>query len=107
MDYQKILDKIEIEQSGQIGKNNAYVIDLKSDSEFGKVYTKLEKASERGILTQLEDNNLLTVHNASLIYLYKDMYQINLRGNFDTNEYSLIVTEFGGNVNDGGEENNN
>ena len=107
MNYTSILDKLEIDQRGQLGKNDAYVIDLTSDQQFGQIYTKLEQASDKGILTQLEDNNLLTIHNASLIYVYKDKYQLNLKGNFDTNEYSLILTEFGGNLEDGGEEDNN
>ena len=41
----------------------------------------------------MEDNVLLTVHNASLLYLYKDRYQINLKGNFDTEEYSVVITD--------------
>lgn len=48
----------------------------------------------------MEDNTLLTTHNASLIYVYKDKYQINLKGNFDTDEYSMIITNLGDIQND-------
>lgn len=78
------------EYEGQVGKNNSYVIDLPSDNDFGKVYSTLE--TNEGV-EQLEDNTLLTVHNASVIYVYKDRYQINLKSNFDTDEYSVIITD--------------
>lgn len=78
------------EYEGQVGKNNSYVIDLPSDNDFGKVYSTLETNED---VEQLEDNTLLTVHNASVIYVYKDRYQINLKSNFDTDEYSVIITD--------------
>ena len=56
---------------GQYGKQNAYVIDLASDTEFGKVYTALE--TTYGIEQQSEPS-LLTTHNSQLIYEYMDEY---------------------------------
>lgn len=76
--------------NGTTSKNGSYVIDLYTDIDFGKVYSILE---ENDSIYQLEDNTLLTVHNASIFYEYKDRYQFNLKGNFDTEEYSLVVTE--------------
>ena len=88
----KVLEELGLEYEGQPGKNNSYVIDLGSDQEFGKVYSTLETNDD---VEQLEDNTLLTVHNASLLYIYKDKYQITLKSNFDTEEYSLIINKLG------------
>ena len=85
-----ILKELGLQYEGQKGKNNSLVVDLGSDSEFGKVYSLLETNDD---VEQLEDNTLLTVHNASLIYIYKNVYQITLKSNFDTEEYSLVVNK--------------
>lgn len=76
--------------TGTLSKNNAYVVDLDTDIDFGKVYSTLEDNDD---IEQLDDNTLLTVHNASIFYEYQDKYQLNLKGNFDTEEYSLVITE--------------
>ena len=85
-----IMKELGFDYEGQEGKKNSYVVDLGSDEEFGKVYSSLETNED---VEQMEDNVLLTVHNASLLYLYKDRYQINLKGNFDTEEYSVVITD--------------
>lgn len=92
MNLREIAEELGLNYSGEYGKNNSYVIDLYTDKEFGKVYSLFDRNEE---VEQLEENNLLTVHNASLIYLYKDRYQINLKSNFDTDEYSIILTDLG------------
>lgn len=75
---------------GQVGKNDSYVIDLSSDSEWGRVYSLLEKCEN---VYQLEENNLLTTHNASLQYVWKDDYQITLKADFDNELYSIVFVE--------------
>ena len=75
---------------GQYGKQNAYVIDLSSDSEFGKIYSILETAYG---VTQAEEPTLLTVHNGQIIYNYKDEYQLILKADFDNNLYSLVCSK--------------
>lgn len=75
---------------GTRSKNDSYIIDLDSDLDFGKIYSILEENDD---VYQLEDNTLLTVHNASMFYEYDEKYQLNLKGNFDTEEYSLVITE--------------
>lgn len=92
MNLREVAEELGLNYSGESGKNNSYVIDLDTDKEFGKVYSLLDRNED---VEQLEENNLLTVHNASLIYLYKDRYQINLKSNFDTDEYSIILTDLG------------
>ena len=67
----------------------SFVIDLNTDLDFGKVYSILEDNDQ---VEQLDDTTLLTVHNASIVYEYED-YQLTLKGNFDTEEYSLVIME--------------
>ena len=99
----KVLEELGLEYEGQPGKNNSYVVDLGSDQEFGKVYSTLETNDD---VEQLEDNTLLTVHNASLLYIYKDKYQITLKSNFDTEEYYLIINKLGDMKEDDKDSNN-
>ena len=72
------------------GRNNSYVIDLGSDSDFGRIYTALDNSE---YVVQEEESVLLTVHNASIIYEYKDEYQLVLKADFDNELYSVIITE--------------
>lgn len=98
-----VLEELGLDYEGQSGKNNSLVVDLGSDSEFGKVYSILETNDDA---EQLEDNTLLTVHNASLLYIFKDRYQITLKSNFDTEEYSLVINDLG-DFKEHGEDSNN
>ena len=86
---EKILQELGIFEPGQVGKNNSYIVDLESDAAWGKIYSILETNND---VEQLEDNTLLTVHNASLLYIYKDKYQLNLKADFDNEIYSLICS---------------
>ena len=75
---------------GEEGRNGAYVIDLGNDKEFGKLYTTLDNSEN---IVQEEESVLLTVHNASIIYNYKNEYQLVLKADFDHELYSVIITE--------------
>ena len=87
---EEILQELGIYEPGQLSKNNAYVVDLDSDLAWGKIYSLLETNDD---VEQLEDNTLLTTHNASILYLYKDKYQLNLKADFDNEIYSLICSK--------------
>lgn len=88
---EEILDDLKIYYSGTWGKNNSYVIDLADDSEWGKIYSILETSED---MEELEESTLLTVHNANLIYEYKDEWQFVLSADFDNNDnYRLTVKE--------------
>ena len=76
---------------GEYGKDRSYVIELTSDTEFGKVYTILDNSAD---VDQAQDSVLLTVHNSQIIYYYKDEYQLVLTADFDNNIYSLICSKF-------------
>lgn len=88
---EEILDDLKIYYSGTWGKNNSYVIDLADDSEWGKIYSILETSED---MEELEESTLLTVHNANLIYEYKNEWQFVLSADFDNNDgYRLTVKE--------------
>ena len=87
---EEMLQELGIFEPGQAGKNNSYVVDLDSDLAWGKIYSLLETNED---VEQMENNTLLTVHNASVIYVYKDKYQLNLKADFDNEIYSLICSK--------------
>ena len=86
---ENILKEIGIDLPGQYSRNGNYVVDLSSDAEWGRIYSLLETADD---VSQDEDNNLLTVHNASLMYEYANC-QINLKADFDNDIYQLVCSE--------------
>ena len=86
-----ILKELNINYDGTYGKNDSYVIDLANDSEWGKIYSILETNED---IEEQEESTLLTVHNANLIYEYKDEWQFVLSADFDNNDsYRLTVKE--------------
>ena len=89
-DVKEILNELKIDYEGTYSKNDAYVIDLAGDSEWGKIYSILESNEE---IEEQEESTLLTVHNANLIYEYKG-WQFVLSADFDNNDsYRLTVKE--------------
>ena len=93
MNTQKINSLIKLlkldSYGGNYGRKN-YVIDLNDDSEWGKVYTILDSTPE---LDQIEENVLLTEHNSSLLYNYNDELLLNLKADFDNDQYQLVISE--------------
>lgn len=84
---EQVLKQLKIDKPGAYGRNNTYVVDIENSDEFGKIYSILDKNND---VEQNEENSLLTLHNASIYYLYKD-YQINLIGDFDADQYRMVV----------------
>lgn len=66
------------------------VYDLTSDNEFGKLYSRLETLDG---VEGSDDYPLLNTHTASLKYVYKDMLDIELRADFDSDIYNVIMKE--------------
>lgn len=90
----KLLDELKLNTySGTFGRDGSYIIDLESDAIFGKVYTVLDNKEN---VYQREENSLLTTHSGSLLY---DVdvdgvdYILNLKADFDSNQYSLVISE--------------
>lgn len=84
------LKKLGIEQEVQEGKDGSYVITIENSDEWGKIFSKLDGSD----LEDMEDNQLLTDNNSSLMFR-SDKYQYNLLADFSANEYKLVITERG------------
>lgn len=85
-----ILRELGINLDGTYDSEGGYVIDLNSSSDFGKIYSKLDKNED---LNFLESNSLLTVDNASLVYRYEDEVEITLLGDFNNDKYQLVMNK--------------
>ena len=83
-------DIASIDRVGTYSEDGSYVIDFDTSDDFGVMYSKLDKNDE---LEYMDENSLLTVHNASLLYKYRDELQINLIADFDNDEYKIVVNE--------------
>lgn len=66
------------------------VYTLPNEVEFGKVYRVLESS---GSFDSSDENFVLNDHIATLDYVYKDEYKIELNANFDDDTYALKIAE--------------
>lgn len=87
---EEILRELGINLDGTYDSEGGYVIDLNSSSDFGKIYSKLDKNED---LNFLESNSILTVDNASLVYRYEDEVEITLLGDFNNDKYQLVANK--------------
>jgi hypothetical protein len=87
---EKLLKDLGITKVGSYSKDGSYVIDLDSSDEFGKIYSLLENSED---LHYMEENNLLTISNASMTYRYGEEYQLQLIADFNYDLYKLVVNE--------------
>ena len=93
MEVKEYLKSIGINQSGQEGKQGSYIIDLANSDEYGRVFSKLERAEDLEIL---QDNQVITEQGSSLMYESETKpYLLNLIADFDGDKYQLIVNEIG------------
>ena len=84
MTINKFLDELNIFVSGYY-EGDDYIVDLSSDDEFGRIFSLLDSADN----LQNYDTDL-SEEETHLVY-YSDEFEVHLTGNFDTNEYQLIV----------------
>ena len=93
MSVKEFLSSLGIEDTPEKSENGSYVVSLKSSNDFGRMFTKLEKADD---LSPLEDNQVVTEQGSSLMYESEsEPYLVNLLADFDGDVYELIVTEIG------------
>lgn len=83
------LKEIGINRVGEYSDDGSYVIELDNSNQWGTFYSKLENSD---LLEKDEDSSLLTIENASQIYL-SDEYQLVLVADFDNEIYKLVVNE--------------
>ena len=86
-DIAKIL-KIDNFNSSTSGDSITYTLD--TDNDFGSVYTILESNDN---FQESQDNYMLNPTIANFEYVYNNDYRIELKGNFDSNTYSVTITE--------------
>lgn len=90
MNIEQLLKDLTIKEKGTYSKDGSYVIDLESSKAFGVIYSKLENSDD---LEQKENSTLLTIHNGSIVYKYKDEYQLILIADWDNDSYKLVIEE--------------
>ena len=86
MTEKEFLKKIGITDAGYFSKNS-YVIDLYSDREYSKYYTKLDNSN----LVEEDEASTLMNANASNIRYISDEFDLTLLADYDADSYSLIV----------------
>lgn len=89
MEIKQYLQSINIDKEGSLSDDNAYVIDLTDSNEYGKIYSKLEKAEDLDIMY---DNQVITEQGSSLVYeSLSEPLLLNLIADFEADKYQLIV----------------
>lgn len=86
------LEELGITGIGTYSTSGAYTIDIHTDDEFAKIYSKLENNIGKD-LEYLEDISTLNVHTANSAYEYKNKFQITLIADWDNDEYKLVIRE--------------
>lgn len=89
MEIKEYLKSIGVAQSGSIGKDGAYVIDLLDSNEYGKMFSTLEKCDDLDIM---EENQVVTEQGSSLLYESESQpYLLNLIADWEGDIYQLVV----------------
>lgn len=84
------LKELGINKVGTYSTSGAYTLDIDSDEEFAKIYSKLDNNSE---LDYLEDISVLNIHTGNYVYEYKNEFQLSLIADWDNDEYKLVIRE--------------
>jgi hypothetical protein len=93
MEIEQYLLDLDISNSGILSEDGGYVVDIENSDEFGKVYSKLEKADD---LIPLVDSQVITLQGSSFVYESEtEPFILNLIADFDNDRYQLVVTRIG------------
>lgn len=87
---EKIEQLLHLDKYSNKPQEGDIVYTLPNEVEFGKVYVILESS---GKFDSSEENYVLNDHIATLDYVYKDEYKIELNANFDDDTYALKIAE--------------
>ena len=88
MNAQEFARQLGITKEGEY-VDGVYVITLKDSNEYSRVYTILDKSN----LCDLDTEEInLDVQHSLMVYL-ADNFDIILKANFDTNDYSVSFEE--------------
>ena len=79
--------------TGEKGRGETYVINLRDYDDFGKVQSKLDRNQD---VEEQGENALVTKSGTSLLYSYEDeegsVYQINLLGDAEADTARVVIT---------------
>jgi len=87
MELKELLRELHIDKEPIENENGSYTIDLDNSNEFARYYSKLDKAE---FLEEDEEASQVTANTRSIQFV-NDEYTITLIGNFDTDEYKMII----------------
>ena len=91
MPIEKYLQTLGIYDQGELTNRGSYVITIDNSNDYGKMFSKLEKADDLDILT---DNQVITEQGSSLMYeSITEPFLFNLIADFDGDIYQLVITE--------------
>lgn len=84
----EFLKKLGIDEIGYY-KDKTYIIDLDNDTQFSKIYSKLEKSD---LIGPDDDYQAINLFESNIKY-YNEDYEITLSANFENDTYKVIVEE--------------
>lgn len=85
----ELLNKLGITDAGYFSSDGSYIIDFENADQFNVANSKLDKSD---LVKELTDTSVITGMISNIVYLNDD-FMLNLIGNFDTDEYKLVVSE--------------
>ena len=74
---------------GEPGADDTFVCDLEDSNDFGRVLSTLDSNED---LEYLEEISSLNGDNSNQVYMYMDLYEIFLIGDFEGDVYKLVIT---------------
>ncbi len=90
MNEQEYLKQLNINKSGEYS-DDAYVVDLLDSTEYGKVFSILDRSDDLDIM---QDNQVVTTEGSSLTYeSLSQPYLLSLLADWEGNVYQLVVSK--------------
>ena len=90
MNEQEYLKQLNINKSGEY-RDDAYVVDLLDSTEYGKVFSILDRSDDLDIM---QDNQVVTTEGSSLTYeSLSQPYLLSLLADWEGNVYQLVVSK--------------
>ena len=90
MNEQEYLKQLNINKLGEYS-DDAYVVDLLDSTEYGKVFSILDRSDDLDIM---QDNQVVTTEGSSLTYeSLSQPYLLSLLADWEGNVYQLVVSK--------------
>lgn len=91
LEVKKLLKDLGINQPGVWTTSSTYLIELESDTDWGKVESKLDGGVASGLLDDVVDQSFVDLDGAHSVYTYEDKIELRLTAEFDAEAYALEV----------------